>query len=207
VLWITAGGAYLVLEAVAAAHFRPHYSYADYISDLGVTRAGMLHGRMAESPLAHLMNTAFYVQGTFFLLGAILVVYAVRPRRAGLFIAFAALNAVGNILVGTVHTGPTAEVGGTPWLHGAGAVGAIVGGNLAILAWTALARKAGAAQWYRATSLGLAAVGLLSFTMFVIGSVTAAGHLLPDGVWERGSVYSIIVWQMLTGGYLIRRRS
>lgn len=205
-LWIVAGGAYLVLEAVAAAAFRPHYSYADnYISDLGVTSPAVLHGRQVDSPLAYLMNTAFYLQGTFFFLAATLLVCAIRPRRPGLFISFAALNAVGNILVGTIHSGPAAEADGTAWLHAAGAVGAIAGGNLAILAGSALVRKAGAPQWYRAASLALAAVGLLSFTMFAIGSTTAAVQLLPAGVWERGSVYSIIVWQMLTGGYLLHR--
>jgi hypothetical membrane protein len=202
-LWIAAGAAYLVLEAVAAARFRPHYSYArNYISDLGLTSPGT-HGRLVDSPLAYLMNTAFYLQGIFFLLGAVLVVCAIRPRRAGLFVGFAAMNAVGNIVVGTVHSGSVAEIGGTAWPHVAGAVMAIVGGNIAILAGSALVRKAGAAQWYRFASLGLAGIGLLSFTMLVIDSKTAAG-LLPDGVWERGSVYSIITWQMLTGGYLIR---
>jgi hypothetical membrane protein len=204
-VWIAAGGAYLVLEAATAARFRPHYSYADnYISDLGVTPAGMLHGRLVDSPLAHLMNAAFYVQGTFFLLGAILVACAVRPRTAGLFVTFAALNAVGNILVGTIHSGPAAAADGIAWLHVAGAAGAIAGGNLAILAGTDLVRKAGAAPWFRAPSLGLASVGLLSLAMLVIDSTTASVHLLPVGVWERGSVYSIIAWQTLAGGYLIR---
>ena len=205
-LWISAGGAYLALEAVAAAHFRPRYSYTHhYISDLGVTSPGTFHGRVADSPLAYMMNVAFYVQGTFFLLGAVLVACAVRPRGAALFVGFAAMNAVGNILVGTIHSGPVAELNGTAWLHGAGAVGAIVGGNLAILAGSALLRKAGATQCYRAVSVGLAAVGLLSFTVLAIDSSTATQAPLLAGAWERCSVYSIIAWQMLTGGHLICR--
>lgn len=205
-LWISAGAAYLVLESVAAVRFRPRYSYAhDFISDLGVTTAGTSHGRTVDFPLAHLMNTAFYVQGTSFFFAAILVVCAVRPSRAGLFVGFAGMNAIGNILVGTVHSGPVAEVDGTAWLHGVGAVWAITGGNLAILAGSALVRKAGATQWYRAVSVGLAAVGLLSFAVLAIGFKTAAGGPLLAGLWERGSVYAIIAWQMLTGGYLICR--
>lgn len=205
VLWITAGAAYIVLEAVAAVRFRPYYSYADnYISDLGVTSPTVLHGRLVDSPMAYLMNTALYLQGSFFLLGAILLVCAIRPRKAGLFVSLAALNAVGNALVGTVHSGPGPDTNGTAWLHGAGAVGAIAGGNLAILVGSAFVRKAGAPQWYRAVSLGLAVVGLLSFTMLVIDLTTGPGRLLPDGVWERGSVYSIIGWQILTGAYVIR---
>jgi hypothetical protein len=56
-VWIAAGLGYLILEATAAAGFRHHYSYAhNFISDLGVTSGGM-------SPLAYLMNAAFYLQG------------------------------------------------------------------------------------------------------------------------------------------------
>ena len=47
-------------------------------------------------------------------------------------------------------------------------------------------------------------LGLLSFAMLVINSTTGATSLLPEGVWERGSVYSIIVWQMCTAAYLMR---
>jgi len=50
VLWITAGVGYLILEAIAAASFRPPYSYAyNYISDLGVTCGGMI--QVASSTL------------------------------------------------------------------------------------------------------------------------------------------------------------
>ena len=204
-VWVAAGGGYLILEAIAAVGFRRHYSYAhDYISDLGVTARGILHGRTVDSPLAHLMNTAFYLQGTFFLLGAVLMVRAVGNRKAGLFLTWAAMNAVGNIIVGTVHGGPIANVDGTGWVHGFGAVLAIAGGNAAILAGSAIVRNSGAAPWYRAASIGLAVVGLLSFIMLVVDSSTAAISVLPVGVWERGSVYSIIAWQMFTAGYLLR---
>ncbi len=203
-IWITAGVGYLTLEAVAAVGFQPSYSYVrDYISDLGVTSRGVLPGRMIDSPLAYLMNTAFYLQGIFFLVGAVLVVRAAASQKAGLFLTLAAVNAVGNILVGTFHAGPIAESDGTVWVHRAGAVLAIVGGNMAILAGSAIVRSAGAAQWYRVASLGFAAVGLLSFLMLIIDSRTGAVNVLPDGVWERGSVYSIILWQMFTAAYLV----
>lgn len=205
-LWIFAGATYLPLEAVAAVRFCPDYNYADnFVSDLGVTTAGTLHGRMVDSPLAYLMNAGFYLQGIFFLLGVHLVACTVAPARARLFVGLAVMNAVGNILVGTYHSGPAAEVADIAWLHGAGAVAAITGGNLAILAGSVLLRKAGATQWYRAVSAGLAAVGLLSFTVLAIDIKIATEGPLLAGVWERGGVYSIIAWQMLTGGYLICR--
>jgi Protein of unknown function (DUF998) len=115
VLWITAAVGYVTLEAIAAARFRPSYSYVhNYISDLGVTSQGMFQGRVIDSPLAYLMNTAFYLQGTFLLVGAVLVARAVGSRKSGLFLSLAATNATGNILVGTVHGGPIAGVDSTP---------------------------------------------------------------------------------------------
>jgi hypothetical membrane protein len=193
-LWITAGVGYLILEAIAAARFQQPYSYAhNYISELGE----------AHSPVAQLMNTAFYLQGTLFFVGAVLVARAVQSQKAGLFLVFAAMNAVGNIVVGTIHGGPVAKLDGTAWVHSAGAVLAIVGGNMAILAGSAMIRDAGAAPWYRTVSVGLAVLGLLSLAMLVVDSRSAAISVLPDGAWERGSVYSTIVWQVFSAAYLL----
>jgi hypothetical membrane protein len=192
VAWISAGLAYLTLEAVAAEAFRPHYSYArDLISDLGIPSG--------NSPLAWLMNTAFGVQGSLFLVGAILTVRAVAPRKAGLFVALAAANAVGNLLIAAFHSGPAARAEGTAWLHAIGAALAIVGGNAAILAGSRIV-----SGWHRKVSVALGAFGLLSFVLFVIE--LKASSALPLGVWERCSVYSITAWQLLTAAWLLSRR-
>src|ERR1700744_4609768 len=90
--WLLAGLTYLILEAVAAGAFRPSYSYShNLISDLGVP---------ARSHLAWLMNTAFCVQGTRFVAGAVLA----APRK-GLFVTLTAANAVGNVLIAVFHSG------------------------------------------------------------------------------------------------------
>lgn len=189
VAWISGGLAFLIFEAVAAAAFRPHYSYIhNLISDLGAT-----------SPLAWLMNTAFCLQGTFFLAGAILSVRAFETRKAWLFLTLAAANAVGNLLIAVFHSGPT----GTAWVHATGAVLAIAGGNAAILAGSSVISGP---TWYRRVSVGLAAFGLLSFTMFVIESTTTAVHVLPPAVWERCAVYPITAWQIFTAAWLLIRR-
>jgi hypothetical protein len=156
-VWIAAGLGYLILEATAAAGFRHHYSYAhNFISDLGVTSGGM-------SPLAYLMNAAFYLQGTLFLAGAVLIVLAFETHKAALFLTLAATNAVGNFLVATVHSGPIAQANGTSWVHATGAVLAILGGNAAILAGSFTVRNVSGPR-YRGVSTGLALLGLLSFT-------------------------------------------
>jgi hypothetical membrane protein len=190
VLWVVAALAYFLLEATAAT-FVPGYSYArHYISILGVA---------AWSPWAVLMNTAFYLQGILFLAGAVLMARA-AGRKALLFLGFAAANAVGNILVGTVHSVPAA--GGWPGWHFAGAALAIVGGNAAILAGSSVVRRAGGSRSYRVVSVGLAAVGFLSLVVGWVGSKTG----LAMGAWERGSVYPILLWQLFTGGYLLAGR-
>ena len=192
VAWTSAGLAYLTLEAVAAAAFRPRYSYArNLISDLGIPSS--------DSPLAWLMNTAFGVQGTLFLVGAILTVRAVAPRKAGLFVTLAAANAAGNLLIAAFHSGPAARAEGTAWVHAIGAVLAIVGGNAAILAGSRIV-----SGWHRKVSIVLGTFGLLSFVLFVIE--LKASSALPLGVWERCSVYSITAWQLLTAAWLLSRR-
>jgi hypothetical membrane protein len=189
VCWLAAGIAYLALEGVAA-HALPGYGYArDYISDLG----------RPDSPLSPVMNAAFAFQGSLFFAGAAFLSHGTGRRRAPILVACAAANAVGNIVVATVPGGPT----GISWLHVAGASLAIVGGNAAILVGSSILR---AGRCYRAISVGLAALGLLSFVLLAIDALMAGG-LLPGPVLERISVYTIIGWQVLTAFRLIFPRT
>jgi hypothetical membrane protein len=204
-MWIAAGLGYMILEAIAAAGFRQHYSYAhNFISDLGVTSRGMFQGRMVDSPLAYVMNTAFYLQGTLFLVGAILLVRAFETHKAALFLSLAATNTVGNFLVAAIHSGPIAQANGTSWVHATGALLAILGGNAAILAGSSIVRNV-SGPWYRGVSAGLALLGLLGFTLLVMELKISALNILPPAVWERCSVYSITAWQMFTAAYLLTR--
>jgi hypothetical membrane protein len=183
VAWIVGPLTYLTLEAVAAATF-PHYSYTqNFISDLGGP----------ASPEAALMNTAFCIQGTLFLVGASLYVRGVETRRERMFLGLAAANMLGNLLIAVFHSGPS----GMAWLHATGAVLAIVGGNAAILAGSSLI-----GGWHRAASVALGAFGLLSFAFFVI----ALKNETPPALWERCSVYSITAWELLTAVRLLSRR-
>jgi hypothetical membrane protein len=191
---------YLILEAVAAAGFVPAYSYTrNYISDLGVDAGELVHGRMIDSPRSSVMHTAFYLQGILFFVGALLIVGVPNSRRARIFVGLVATNAVGNIVIGTLHSGN---------LHRVGAALAIVGGNTAILTGAAVVVTIGAHRWYQRISQLVGALGLLCLIMLMINSATSQANLLPDGAWERGSVYSITLWQLLTAGCLlnIRRR-
>jgi hypothetical membrane protein len=193
VLWVVAAVGYLTLEAVTAAGYKPSYSYTgNYISDLGLASGQAVRGETIENPRAPLMHADFYLQGILFLLGAVLIVGFPERLRERLFLSLIAANAVGNVLVGTLHSGR---------LHMIGAALAIVGGNAAILTWAV-----GGRRWYHRASELVAALGLLSLAMLMVNSATAKTNLLPDGVWERGSVYSITVWQLLTAACLLLGR-
>jgi hypothetical membrane protein len=193
VCWLAAGVGYLGLEGIAA-HALPGYDYVhDYISDLG----------RPDSPLSPVMNAAFVFQGTLFFAGAAFLRHGTGRRRARILVACAAANAVGNIVVATVHGGPT----GLAWLHIAGAALAIVGGNAAILAGSSIPR---AGRCYRAISVGLAVLGLLSFVLLAIDTLdmgVSATALLPGPALERTSVYTIIGWQVLSAFRLIVPRA
>jgi hypothetical membrane protein len=193
-LWLVAGFAYVVFEAMAAIAIKPAYSYAgNYISALGVP---------AWSPLAWLMNGAFYLQGAFFLTGAVVLVRAVG-RRGALFLVLVAANAVGNFLVATVHGGSPLATGNGMYLHGAGALMAILGGNAAIVAGSAIvARALDGGRCYCAVSILIAAAGLASVVMLMNYNAWAY-EFAPVGVIERSAVYSIIAWQILSGVVLL----
>jgi hypothetical membrane protein len=195
--WVVAAVGYLVLEAIAAAGFEPTYSYArNYISDLGLPSGMLVHGRTIHSPRAYLMHAAFYLQGILFLLGASLIVGTPENPRARAFLGIVGGNAVGNVVIGTVHSGR---------VHAVGAVLAIVGGNAAIVVGRDAIGALGGRRWYRFTSTAVAALGFSSITMLMINSATARTVLLPAGAWERGSVYSITAWQLLTAVSLLAR--
>ena len=185
--WIVAAAGYLILEAIAAASLGPAYSYTrNYISDIGVS-----------SPRAYVMHAAFYVQGILFFAGALLIVGIPDTVRARAFLGLVAANAIGNMVIGSVHSGTA---------HRAGAALAIVAGNLAIAAGSAVVATAGGRHWYRRISTLAATLGLLCLAMLLVNGATAKANLLPDGAWERGSVYPIILWQLLTAAYLLSAR-
>src|SRR6476659_2573131 len=195
--WLMAGATYLILEAVAAAAYRPDYSYAhNYISDLG-RPSRQSAGATVGPGFAWAMNAAFYLRGILFLVGAVLLVSARRKPNARDFL---------NIVVGTVYSGPPADVGGPAWVHAGGAVMAIVGGNAAVLAGFRCVRSGAGARWYHAVSLGLGVLGLASFLMLGVQTTTEL-VIAPTATWERMSVYTIIAWQMLSAAALLKSRS
>jgi hypothetical membrane protein len=184
------------LEAIAARAF-PGYDYAhNYISDLGIPSPQTLQGRDVGSPLALVMNVNFIAHGALFLIGA---VFAFRATEGGIarfaFLAFAAINAFGNVLVATVHGSAQAVANGTIAVHGLGAALAIYGAEIAIVIAGLSAGRLGATASYRAASVALGALGIACISILV----AAPGTGFPKGVWERLGVYPIMTWEIMTG--------
>lgn len=203
-MWIASATVYVGSEAIAAAAF-PGYSYAtNYISDLGIPTVGTYDGRVIDSPLAGVMNFGFIAHGVFFAAGAVLAALAAGPgRRAAraVFVAAAGAHLVGSVTIGLVPGSSESVATGTIGLHVLGAGLAIVGGNLASATAGIAGGWFGLSRGYRLFSAVVGATGVLS----VIALQAGIGGL-PDGVWERASVYAITAWELVTAAVLLRGR-
>jgi hypothetical protein len=58
-------------------------------------------------------------------------------------------------------------------------------------------RRLGASGSYRLVSVAIGALGLACLLALIIGAT--GSRLLPAGLMERGGVYSIIGWEIITG--------
>jgi hypothetical membrane protein len=196
-LWLLAGLTYLASEAIAAAAF-PGYSYAhNYISDLGVPYEGMIHGRALRSSRAFVMNFGgFVLDGALFAAATGVALRAFRDRGEAVAICavLGIVHALGTILVGIVHGGDREMAAGIHHIHVIGAAMAIIGGNAALIAAAFASRRCGAPAVYRRVSVALGVSGFVSLALLQSGTTS-----LPEGLLERGSVYPITIWEIVTG--------
>jgi hypothetical membrane protein len=189
---------WVVSEAVAAAAWTsPPYSYAtNYISDLGVPKCGTHYqGRTICSPDHALMNTSFIVQGILFAIGVVLLASTLLSGRARrVAIALAGAHAVGFLLVGLFHGSPDGP-GYSLALHVAGASIAILCANTIVILAGSL-KSLQLPRAYRVFSIAVGALGLLSEAFVGVSASTA-------GIFERGGVYSWLLWSVVTGVSLL----
>ena len=113
----------------------------------------------------------------------------------------AAVNAIGNVLVGTFRSGGVEVSDASHW-HVIGAGMAIVGGNVAVIIAGLGSRRLGAPRTYGVVSIVIGVVGLACLLALIIDGANGA-RVLPVGVVERGSVYSIIAWEIMTGALVL----
>lgn len=205
--WLLAGLVFVVAEGVATTQFTPAYDYAvNYISELGVVGCmEAYNGLRACSPLAGMMNAAFVASGLLFGLAAILAATQLSGRGRFLFLALGITHAIGLVLVGVFHGGALVAHDGLAVFHVIGAVLAIVGGNLAI-AFAPVPREFGAPDALRRLGPWAAAAGLVGLLVLIVSSGAKLGIPPGEGAWERLSVYTITLWEILMGGWLLLAR-
>ncbi|MGJ0118185.1 DUF998 domain-containing protein [Williamsia sp. MIQD14] len=189
-LWLAGGVVYVVSEVIAVTGYPGFSLVRDYISALGIP---------GDSPRATTMNVgAFLVHGCLFAAAGVVAARGLsgtRRARAGLA-GLAVTNGVGNVLVGLFHAG-------TSPLHGVGAFLAIVGGNAALIVAAGLFRRSGAPAFWCAASRAAGVIGIGCFVALLAVSGADTGI---EGAIERGSVYTIIGWDIVAGVALLMCR-
>ncbi|WP_238018833.1 DUF998 domain-containing protein [Dactylosporangium sp. AC04546] len=188
---------WVVAEAVTAAAWTdPSYSYAtNFISDLGVPDCGTQYqGRVICSPLRSLMNASFIGQGILFALGVVLLSRLTYGRRRRILVALALTHGVAFVLVGLFHGSPNGPDAGLVIHIAAAAVGILCANTVAILAgaW----RDLGLPTAYRRFSIAVGVLGIASEALVNLSADTA-------GLFERGGVYSWLLWGLVTGALLV----
>ena len=180
---------YLLAEAISAAFFKASISNTyifHTISELGIPNG--------NSPLFWLMNSAFILIGLTLLLGNFYKLKDLIIKNKSIFYIFTLITAFGVIIVGLVHGGNPLTSG----YHTLGAVMAILGGNilLVLISWFM-----GEFGNYQKATLLLGIIGLIAFWVmfFNIQSI-----YMP--VFERLSVYTLIIWSFMTGIFLLKIR-
>ena len=184
-VFITGSLYYLLAEFICALFFNDSlvntYLYHT-ISELGIPNV--------NSPLSFLMNSAFIFIGLALILGSIyeLKNHIIKNKR--LFYLLTLVTAIGVIIVGLIHGGNPLTSG----YHTTGAVMAILGGNILLVV---ISRSTSESGGYEKATLMLAAIGLIAFWVmfFNINNI-----YMP--VFERLSVYTLIIWCFLTGLHL-----
>lgn len=177
---------YLIAELIAALSFNDSlintYLYHT-ISELGIPNV--------NSPLSLLMNSAFILVGLTLLFGNFvgLKEFVVKNKRA--FSVLTVLSALGVIIVGLIHGGNPLTSG----YHTFGAVMVIFGGNLLLVL---ISRSMDEFGTYQKFSLLLGFVGLIAFWIMFFNL-----HSLYMPVFERLSVYTMILWSLISGRYVL----
>ncbi len=178
---------YVVAEAVCATFFNASFSNAyvfHTISELGIPNL--------NSPLFWLMNSAFILVGLALIFGYFYRFKDFIVKNKAIISIFTLITGLGVIIVGMIHGGNPLTSG----YHTLGAVMAILGGNVMLIL---ISRSMDDFGNYQKTTLILGIFGLISFWImfFIIGNA-----YMP--VFERLSVYTLIIWSFLTGLFLVK---
>ncbi len=178
---------YVLAEAISATFFNDSIfnTYIFHtISELGIPNA--------NSPLSLLMNSAFILIGLTLIFGNFYKFKDYIVKNRTIFYILTLVTGLGVIIVGLIHGGNPFTLG----YHMMGAMMAILGGNVLLVI---ISRSMGEFEGFQKATLTL---GILGIIVFWIMFFSMQSLYMP--VFERLSVYTLIIWSFLTGIYLIK---
>ena len=178
---------YIICEAISAAFFKASLTNTylfHTISELGIPNG--------NSPLFCLMNSAFILIGITLIFGYFYKFKGNIVKNRIICSIFTLITAFGVIIVGLIHGGNPLTSG----YHTLGAVMAILGGNILLVL---ISKSMVDFNNYQKITLTLGIFGLIAFWIlfFNVESI-----YMP--IFERLSVYTLIIWSFLTGISLIK---
>ena len=178
---------YIVAEAISATFFNDSIinTYIFHtISELGIPNV--------NSPLFWLMNSAFILIGLALIFGDFYRFKDYIVSNKSIFYILTLITGLGVIIVGLIHGGNPLTSG----YHTLGAVMAILGGNILLVI---ISKSMAEFKIFQKITLVLGVFGIIVFWImfFIMGN-----DYMP--IFERLSVYTLIVWSFITGIYLIR---
>lgn len=183
------GGLYYILaEAISAAFFKDSLfnTYVFHaISELGIPNG--------NSPLFWLMNSAFILVGLTVLFCIFYKLKDYLIKNQIVIYILTVITALGVIIVALIHGGNPL----TSSYHASGAVMAMLGGNILLVIISKSMEEFGI---YQKITMILGIIGLIAFWImfFNVNNI-----YMP--VLERLSVYTMIVWSLITGLFLFEK--
>lgn len=185
---LMAGSLYYILaEAISATFFKASLANTyifHTISELGIPNG--------NSPLFWLMNSAFIFIGLALIFAYFYKFKDYIVKNKIICSISALITSFGVIIVGMIHGGNPLTSG----YHTLGAVMAILGGNILLII---ISRSMGKFKNYQKMVLVLGVIGLMVFWIMFFSMESI---YMP--VFERLSVYTLIIWSFSTGIYLIK---
>ena len=178
---------YMIAEAISAFAFNDSLinTYIFHtISELGIPNI--------NSPLSFFMNSAFIIIGLSLLFGNLYRFKDFIIKNKTLFYILTPITAIGVIIVALIHAGNPITAG----YHSLGAIMAILGGNILLIL---ISKSMGEFEFYQKITLILGVIGLFAFWVMFFNMESI---YMP--VFERLSVYTLILWSFISGVYLLK---
>ena len=188
IVFIIGGLYYIIAEAISATYFNASLfnTYVFHtISELGIPNP--------NSPLFWLMNSAFILIGLTLIFSNFYKLKDFIVKNKSVFYIFTLITGLGVIIVGLIHGGNPLTLG----YHAFGAVMAILGGNVLLIITS---RSMGEFSSFQKATLALVIIGLAAFWIMFFSMDSS---YMP--VFERLSVYPLVIWSFLAGLFLLRK--